>query len=912
MADNGPKCEEREERGKYELEDVKCHERQTIAKRRRRVSFPKEVPEIDGTDLIGLALSGGGIRSAATNIGVLQGLAQRDVLPRVDYLSAVSGGGYIAGCLSSLLTGRCGGAKFSTRWQQFPFREDKTEKEKKEEEEKDDRKNNYKLGRAQMHHLRTRASYLAPRAHHLSANVMRLLGAISSATFASLFWFALCLTIITSSYLALVTWVAPEMAVERLGGQDSSLTINVNSGELQAIPGQEALSFREVESGFSKPLPGEKGRVGQIVASAMEPFEQLTLKLSVVVALFGVLLGVIAGQSAMAHQKKVPEEFDKKFYLYPLLLFSLLLLVLLAGERLVGLLSEENCLETLKLNKGAVLAFPPLVVAGALLANLTLLWCGTKTIDRRSARHKLLGLLFAFLLFSLVLALLPPLMVIGTQLYHTLLLALLGAVLRQALTGSKNENPATAGHFALAPKYKKWLLGLGTWLFLLLAVIYVGNLITLCLPGELWTGSYNSENLKRIVVIGGIAAALLLLFHLCVDANQTAAHYFYRDRLAETFLKTGTKLGPGDGDNQNKHPWWRDNSAMELAQLQRRNNGRLNGDIGPYLLLNATLNLTAARDLHAFNRKSEIFTFSRDFIGSERLGYFKTGEYECDGGPLKLARAMAISGAAVTSVMGMNTSFTNSFLCTVFGVRLGYWLPNPQLSAVQGMARKFASCKRMYKEFLGHTTAEDAEIYLSDGGHSGDNLAILPLLRRRVRGVIVSDSECDPEHAFNSFNSSLRTAYVDEGIKIDISLKGLREKDDKKRTLDKFALGRIIYPNDDKKSSNWLILYKNTINGQEHCTICNYKQKHSTFPHESTADQFFSEEQFESYRALGRFAFTDALSSWGKWRKACSCSVARDRRLCRDVYLELQPEEKKARIRSFMTMRQNSAKPARP
>ncbi len=41
-----------------------------------------------------LALSGGGIRSAAFQIGVLQGLHERGLLPRVDLISAVSGGGY--------------------------------------------------------------------------------------------------------------------------------------------------------------------------------------------------------------------------------------------------------------------------------------------------------------------------------------------------------------------------------------------------------------------------------------------------------------------------------------------------------------------------------------------------------------------------------------------------------------------------------------------------------------------------------------------------------------------------------------------------------------------------------------------------------------------------------------------------
>jgi hypothetical protein len=48
-------------------------------------------------DLVGLAFSGGGIRSATFNLGVLQSLAKLGILQRCDYLSTVSGGGYIGG-----------------------------------------------------------------------------------------------------------------------------------------------------------------------------------------------------------------------------------------------------------------------------------------------------------------------------------------------------------------------------------------------------------------------------------------------------------------------------------------------------------------------------------------------------------------------------------------------------------------------------------------------------------------------------------------------------------------------------------------------------------------------------------------------------------------------------------------------
>jgi hypothetical protein len=53
------------------------------------------------SDLFGLALSGGGIRSATFALGLLQGMADRNILPYIDVLSTVSGGGYIGSWLIS-------------------------------------------------------------------------------------------------------------------------------------------------------------------------------------------------------------------------------------------------------------------------------------------------------------------------------------------------------------------------------------------------------------------------------------------------------------------------------------------------------------------------------------------------------------------------------------------------------------------------------------------------------------------------------------------------------------------------------------------------------------------------------------------------------------------------------------------
>src|SRR5262245_24798275 len=60
--------------------------------------------------LAGLALSGGGIRSATFNLGVLQAFCKRGLFGRFDYLSTVSGGSYIGGMISSLLVDQIGRA----------------------------------------------------------------------------------------------------------------------------------------------------------------------------------------------------------------------------------------------------------------------------------------------------------------------------------------------------------------------------------------------------------------------------------------------------------------------------------------------------------------------------------------------------------------------------------------------------------------------------------------------------------------------------------------------------------------------------------------------------------------------------------------------------------------------------------
>ncbi|MDX1458701.1 MAG: patatin-like phospholipase family protein, partial [Marinobacter sp.] len=80
-----------------DFREVQREENAWLQARRRATG---EVP--DDAPVVGLAFSGGGIRSATFNLGILQALARGKLLHQVDYLSSVSGGGYIAACLSWL------------------------------------------------------------------------------------------------------------------------------------------------------------------------------------------------------------------------------------------------------------------------------------------------------------------------------------------------------------------------------------------------------------------------------------------------------------------------------------------------------------------------------------------------------------------------------------------------------------------------------------------------------------------------------------------------------------------------------------------------------------------------------------------------------------------------------------------
>jgi len=132
----------------------------------------------------------------------------------------------------------------------------------------------------------------------------------------------------------------------------------------------------------------------------------------------------------------------------------------------------------------------------------------------------------------------------------------------------------------------------------------------------------------------------------------------------------------------------------------------------PLHIINTALNLVATRNMAWQQRKAEPFSFSPISVGSWRLGYVRTEDYGGSKG-VTLGTAMAISGAAFNPNMGYHSSPLVTLLMTFFNCRLGWWLPNP----IWPHRRKWPPAGGKTRRFL---------------GRDGPKWALLPLLNEAL------------------------------------------------------------------------------------------------------------------------------------------------------------------------------------
>lgn len=411
-----------------------------------------------------------------------------------------------------------------------------------------------------------------------------------------------------------------------------------------------------------------------------------------------------------------------------------------------------------------------------------------------------------------------------------------------------------------------------------------------------WTGEESIPPLDVGAVAGvhplvpaAVIAALLALGFFCsvrIDTNRFSLHAMYRARLIRAYLGASRPAGerhpdPFTGFDET------DDVQMGCVGLRGKNAPPADPASGlapPFHVVNVALNLVAGRNLAWQERKAASFTVSPLHAGSMNVGYRRTrgegAEEHCPvppedpglyGGPrgITLGTAMTISGAAASPNMGYHSSPVVTFLMTLLNARLGWWLGNPGPAGDDTfhLPAPRLAVRPILDEMRGGTTDTNAYVYLSDGGHF-ENLGLYEMVLRRNRVIVVCDAGCDETFDYQDLGNAIRKIRIDLGIPIEFQKGGLpdgTEGDDDKPywTFARIRYGCADAPRRENDDTCWdydgLLMYvKPRIRGDEPGDVANYHRAHRAFPHESTADQFFTESQFESYRELGSH-IADAL-----------------------------------------------------
>jgi hypothetical protein len=839
----------------------------------------------NGEGLAALCFSGGGIRSATFNLGTLQGLASAGLLGKFDYVSSVSGGGYLSSWLAGWLHRSGGAEEVGPR-----LAESQSDPEAPEA--------------APIRALRQYSNYLTPRLGLLSGDTWTV-GAIVFRN--------LLLNLLVMLPLLAAALAVPLLAVARMPG--GWVPGPAPLFWASVVFGTVGLFFMSLLRASVKPLP-EEPRHG---------WEQHFLLLG----LFPLLLSSALMAWAVA---RFAAEYDLGFYgalrwivvwslISPVVAFTLS--ILLQGRilhrkqasfrgDLTALIVSGSVVTVIyaaMIGKWAepLLALPyplypvlaPILYLGPLLLGKTLFIAFSSVAEEKGypsdlgeadrewwARWSGYVLIAALLwmVFSAIVFFGPSLLglakyEIGSRITVTGITGFLGWIVSRL--GQSSE---TGGGTSGISGWRKWALALAAPLFCLALLLLVSALTQDLLRAvfgsstnydERWVPPFVGELwqvLAAIAVLGGFS----LFTGRFVNVNRFSLQAMYRNRLVRAYMgASNARRRPNlftgfDPD---------DNLRMHELRTNR-----------PFPVVNMALNLVAGKDLAWQERKADCFTSTPLHSGAARLGYRRSQAYGGEKG-ISLGTAVATSGAAANPNMGSYSSPALAFIMTLFNARLGVWLGNPGPLGNDTYTRSGprSSALVLLSEALGHTDSEHPYVNLSDGGHF-ENLGIYEMVRRRCRHVVVCDAGGDPTYAFTDLGNAIRKIRIDFGIPIDFEDRILiRPKSSQPEDSARYcALGRIRYSAVDGLGAEdgTLIYVKPAVyeSAYEPYDVYNYARSSSDFPHESTADQWFSESQFESYRILGE-ATIRAMIGWD--------ARARTPQLC-------SFEELEARVRSYL------------
>jgi hypothetical protein len=407
-----------------------------------------------------------------------------------------------------------------------------------------------------------------------------------------------------------------------------------------------------------------------------------------------------------------------------------------------------------------------------------------------------------------------------------------------------------------------------------------------------------------LAAVGAIVLLVGVVMGMLVNTNRFSLHFMWRNRIIRAYLgasNRGRRPNPFTGfdtaDNLNMSELRPQPAGVALPGVRKGENvfkdeGAVDDRRKLFHVLNIALNLAGGDKLAWQDRKAESFTVSPLHAGSYWLGYRRSLAYGGDNGGISLGTSVAISGAFVSPNMGyMMTSPVVRFLMTLFNVRFGWWLGNPGPAgdsdsragrAVAVLRRLIGyrsgkpfeasspllSVRPIVNEALGRTDDQHPYVYLSDGGHF-ENLGLYEMVLRRCRFIVVSDASTDAAYSFDSLAQSIRQIRVDLGVPIE--MRDVSITPPAQGLMGKYcAVGKIRYSCVDRRGGDegmkdgdfdgTLIYVKASMVGEEPRDVINYGRGSKDFPQEIIVDQWFSEAQFESYRALGSHII-DAICS---------------------------------------------------
>lgn len=375
--------------------------------------------------------------------------------------------------------------------------------------------------------------------------------------------------------------------------------------------------------------------------------------------------------------------------------------------------------------------------------------------------------------------------------------------------------------------------------------------------------------------------------------NLSSLHYFYRARLVRSYLGAANPARYGSIaplaalDSvpvvvpQNLGPIYGadavpvadvdqgDDIPMDLYQPHRAG--------GPVHLVNVCVNQTKDPRGGLFNQDR------RGLLMTVASGGVKVSQDEwrplTRGASLTLGAWMAISGAALAPGLGALTRGGVAALTTFAGIRLGYWWDRATRSnGAQDHPGRVAKSRGLLNEASGTFEGTAGENwFLSDGGHF-ENTGAYALLAERTEVIVVADCGADPDFAFGDLENLVRKARVDLQAEIlfqrpvpaasgGAAWPSFSDPAPRPAVLEHFgtlddlaspnssaclAFATITYNTPGPASGILIVIKPNLCSGLP-VDLVNFRRHNPKFPQETTADQFFSEAQWESYYQLGGF-----------------------------------------------------------